>query len=77
MPSTARSTGSGTGRGGLWNIQTGATYQPSGALRTSLDLTKQRLVRDDTGGVAFDETVVTSRTAYQFMRFNLRARVDY
>jgi len=66
------------GAGDLWNIQAGTTFQPSGALRTSLDVTKQRLVRDDTNGVAFDETIVTSRTTYQFTRFTFaRARVDY
>ena len=66
------------GAGDLWNIQAGTTFQPSGTLRTSLDLTKQRLVRDDTNGVAFDETIVTSRTTYQFTRFTFaRARVDY
>ena len=63
------------GAGDLWNIQAGTTFQPSGALRTSLDLTKQRLVRDDTNGVAFDETILTSRTTYQFTRFTFaRAR---
>ena len=66
------------GAGDLWNIQGSVAYQPSGALRTSLDFTKQRLVRDDTGLVAFDENIVTSRTTYQFTRFTfLRARVDY
>ncbi|MFL6211505.1 MAG: DUF5916 domain-containing protein [Pyrinomonadaceae bacterium] len=66
------------GAGDLWNIQTSFAYQPSNALRTTLDYTKQRLVRDDTHRVAFDENIITSRTTYQFTRFTFaRARVDY
>ena len=54
------------------------TYRTSGAPRTSLDMTKQRLARDDTNGVACDETVVNSRTTCRFTRFAFaRARVDY
>ncbi|MCA1629979.1 MAG: carbohydrate binding family 9 domain-containing protein [Acidobacteria bacterium] len=66
------------GAGDLWNIQSSFVYQPSNALRTSLDYTKQRLVRDDTGRTAFDENIITSRTTYQFTRFLFaRARADY
>jgi hypothetical protein len=66
------------GGGDLWNIQTTFIYQPSAALRTSLDYAKQRLVRDDTHLTAFDENIITSRTTYQFTRFLFaRARVDY
>jgi hypothetical protein len=66
------------GPGNLWNIQTSFVYQPSNALRTSLDYTKQQLVRNDTHLTAFDENIITSRTTYQFTRFlAARARVDY
>ncbi len=66
------------GAGNLWNIQTSVSYQPNSALRTSLDYTKQRLVRNDTGRVAFDENIFVSRTTYQFTRFTFaRARLDY
>jgi hypothetical protein len=66
------------GAGDLWNIQATFVYQPSAALRTSLDYAKQRLVRDDTHLTAFDENIFTSRTTYQFTRFLFaRARVDY
>jgi hypothetical protein len=66
------------GGGNLWNIQTSFVYQPSNALRTSLDYTKQQLVRNDNGRTAFDENIITSRTTYQFTRFLFaRARVDY
>ncbi|HEV2705944.1 MAG TPA: DUF5916 domain-containing protein [Pyrinomonadaceae bacterium] len=66
------------GAGDLWNIQGSVTYRPSDALRTSFDFNKQRLVRDDTGRVAFDENIFTSRTTYQFTRFLFaRGRIDY
>jgi len=66
------------GAGNLWNIQTSVSYQPNSALRTSLDFTKQRLVRNDTGRVAFDENIFISRTTYQFTRFTFaRVRLDY
>ncbi|MDT7542246.1 MAG: hypothetical protein QOE33_2150 [Acidobacteriota bacterium] len=66
------------GAGNLWNIQTTFVYQPSNALRTSLDYTKQQLVRNDTHLTAFDENIITSRTTYQFTRFlAARARIDY
>ncbi len=66
------------GAGDLWNLQASFAYQPSNALRSTLDYTKQRLVRDDTHRVAFDENIITSRTTYQFTRFTFaRVRVDY
>jgi hypothetical protein len=66
------------GAGNLWNIQTSVSYQPNSALLTRLDYTKQRLVRNDTRRLAFDENIITSRTTYQFTRFTFaRARLDY
>jgi hypothetical protein len=54
------------------------TYQPTEALRLSLVYTKDRLVRNDTGRVAFDQNIATVRATYQFTRFTfLRARLDY
>ncbi len=54
------------------------SYQPTPALLTSLGYTKSRLVRRDTGRVAFDENIYVWRTTYQFTRFTFaRARVDY
>jgi hypothetical protein len=54
------------------------TYQPTEALRLSLVYTKDRLVRNDTGRVAFDQNIATLRATYQFSRFTfLRARLDY
>ncbi|MCA1817704.1 MAG: carbohydrate binding family 9 domain-containing protein [Acidobacteria bacterium] len=66
------------GAGKLWNIQGSVVYQPSNALRTSLDYTKQQLVRDDTRLTAFDDNIYSARATYQFTRFlAARARVDY
>jgi hypothetical protein len=53
-------------------------YQPTDALRLSLDYTKDRLTRNDTKLVAFDDNIYSLRTTYQFSRFTFaRARVDY
>jgi hypothetical protein len=66
------------GPGNQWFAQMTIIYQPTDALRTSLDYTKSRLVRNDTRRVAFDSNIYTSRTTYQFTRFAFaRARLDY
>lgn len=54
------------------------TYQPTSALRVDFDYTKNRLVRNDTGLVAFDDNIYAIRSTYQFSRFTfVRARIDY
>jgi hypothetical protein len=54
------------------------TYQPTNALRMSLDYTKERLVRRDTNLVVFDDNIYSFHATYQFTRFTFtRARVDY
>ena len=54
------------------------TYQPTDALRISLDYTKDKLTRYDTGRVAFDDNIWALRATYQFTRFTFaRTRVDY
>jgi hypothetical protein len=56
----------------------GVTYKASNALNMQLSFSKNRLVRDDTGRVAFDTNIASLRTTYQFTRFAfLRARLDY
>jgi hypothetical protein len=56
----------------------GFSYKPTSALRMSLDYTKDRLRRYDTGLVAFDDNIYVLRASYQFTRFAFaRARVDY
>jgi hypothetical protein len=62
----------------FWNIAGSFVYQPSNALRMSLDYTKQQLVRDDTHLTAFDDNIYSARATYQFTRFLFaRGRVDY
>ncbi|HKP36539.1 MAG TPA: DUF5916 domain-containing protein, partial [Pyrinomonadaceae bacterium] len=54
------------------------TYKPTSALQMSLNYTKARLRRYDTGLVAFDDNIVALRGTYQFSRFVFaRARIDY
>ena len=61
----------------LW-IQTTIRYQPTSAFRTQLDFTRRRMVRQDTGKVAFIERIYSSRTTYQFSRNTFaRLRLDY
>jgi hypothetical protein len=66
------------GKGNQLRLEAGGSYQPTNALRLSLDYTKERLVRSDTGLVAFDENIFALRGTYQFTRFTFaRARIDY
>jgi hypothetical protein len=66
------------GPGDFLSFQASFVYQPTAALKTSLDFNKQRLVRYDTGRVAFDENIISLRSTYQFTRFIFaRGRVDF
>src|SRR5215468_1994002 len=66
------------GPGTSLNVEGNFTYKPTDALRLSLNYTKSRLERYDTGRVAFDDNIYSWRTTYQFTRFLFaRSRVDY
>ncbi|MGI9036130.1 MAG: DUF5916 domain-containing protein [Pyrinomonadaceae bacterium] len=66
------------GRGQEYDLQAGVTYKPIDPLRVSLDYTKSRLDRYDTGKTAFDVNIFTLRSTYQFTRFIFaRTRIDY
>lgn len=66
------------GPGSSLDMSVGFSYQPTNALRASLDYTKSRLRRNDTGLLAFDENIFSFRSTYQFTRFVFaRARIDY
>ncbi|HEX8560557.1 MAG TPA: DUF5916 domain-containing protein [Pyrinomonadaceae bacterium] len=66
------------GPGNQLDLSANVTWQPTDALRATLDYTKSRLVRNDTGLVAFDANIFSLRTTYQFTRFTFaRARVDF
>ncbi len=66
------------GKGNQLHFEGSFAYQPTNALRLSLDYTKDRLVRKDTDEVAYDDNIFTLRGTYQFTRFTFaRARLDY
>jgi hypothetical protein len=66
------------GPGRLLDITGSAFYQPTDALRVTLNYLKNRLTRDDTRLVAFDDDIYSLRATYQFTRFvAARARLDY
>ncbi|HEV7744757.1 MAG TPA: DUF5916 domain-containing protein [Pyrinomonadaceae bacterium] len=66
------------GAGDFLHIDGGVTFQPTTALSATLNFTKERLKRYDTGLVAFDENIVSLRTTYQFSRFLFaRGRIDF
>ena len=66
------------GAGNQWTVEGNFTYQPTDALRMSLNYNKARLVRRDTGLVAFDDDIYSLRSTYQFTRFIFaRGRIDY
>ncbi len=66
------------GPGRTMDIAASAAFVPTDALRLSLDYTRSRLVRNDTGLVAFDQNLYSVRTHYSFTRFAfVRARIDY
>ncbi|HJQ39565.1 MAG TPA: DUF5916 domain-containing protein [Thermoanaerobaculia bacterium] len=52
--------------------------QPVDAFRIAFDHTRNRLVRDDSGRIAFDEKLYSTQATYQFTRFAFaRVRADY
>lgn len=66
----------GTGRS--LSVAGRVELQPLDALRISFDHARNRLVRDDTGRVAFDELLYSTQATYQFTTFIFaRARLDY
>ena len=66
------------GPGKFFTAQAGVTYQPSTPLNFNLNFTKQRLRRNDTGLLAFDENIVSLKGTYQFTRFIFaRGRIDF
>lgn len=66
------------GPGKFFNMNAGITYQPSTPLNLTLSFTKQRLRRNDTHLLAFDENIVSLKGTYQFTRFIFaRGRIDF
>ena len=66
------------GPGSMFSMDATAGYQPTASLNFSFSFTKQRLRRDDTRLVAFDDNILSLKSTYQFTRFVFtRARVDF
>jgi hypothetical protein len=66
------------GPGKFFNFNAGLTYQPLTPLNINLSFTKQRLRRNDTRLLAFDENIVSLKGTYQFTRFLFaRGRIDF
>ncbi|HEY8563408.1 MAG TPA: carbohydrate binding family 9 domain-containing protein [Pyrinomonadaceae bacterium] len=66
------------GSGDQLFIESSFRYQPTTAFQTQLNYNKVRLVRNDTGRVAFDDNIFSSRSTYQFSRdLFARLRLDY
>ncbi len=66
------------GAGNLLDLSGDAFYQPTDAIRISVDYLKNRLVRNDTRRVAFDDNITSVLGTYQFTRFlAARVRIDY
>ena len=66
------------GAGNQLTIESTIRYQPTTAFQTQLNYTKRRMVRQDTGLLAFDENLFSSRSTYQFTRNTFaRLRLDY
>jgi len=66
------------GPGTSFNLELSGEYKPTNELTMSLNYSKNRLRRNDTGRLAFEDDIYSFRGTYQFTRFVfLRARVDY
>jgi hypothetical protein len=75
---TERAPGLDPGPGNQLFIESSIRYQPTTAFQTQLNFNKVRLVRSDTGRLAFDDNIFSSRSTYQFSRdFFARLRLDY
>ena len=73
-----QSAGLDPGPGDQLLIESTIRYQPTTAFQTQLNYTKRRMVRHDTGLLAFDDNLFSSRSVYQFTRdIFARLRVDY
>jgi hypothetical protein len=66
------------GPGNQLTIESQVRWQPTTAFQTQLNYNRRRLIRNDTGLVAFDENLFSSRSTYQFTRdIFTRLRLDY
>ncbi|MDX6290859.1 MAG: hypothetical protein QOH42_2658, partial [Blastocatellia bacterium] len=65
------------GPGSFLHFDATVNYRPMTPLNLSLSFTRERLRRYDTGLIAFDENIISTRATYQFTRFIFaRGRID-
>jgi hypothetical protein len=73
-----RKPGFDPGAGDQFFMESSLRYQPTAAWQAQINYTRTRLVRHDTGRVAFDDNVFSLRSTYQFTRNTFaRMRLDY
>lgn len=66
------------GAGDMLFIESSIRYQPTSAFQTQFNYNRRKLTRDDTGRIAFDDNIFSSRSTYQFSRnIFARVRLDY
>jgi hypothetical protein len=66
------------GAGDQFYLESSFRYQPTAAWQAQINYTRTRLVRNDTGKVAFDDNVFSLRSTYQFTKdIFARLRLDY
>src|SRR5882672_8590394 len=66
------------GPGTSFNFELSGNYKPTNELAMSLSYSRNRLKRNDTHLLAYQDDIYSFRSTYQFTRFLfLRARVDY
>jgi hypothetical protein len=66
------------GAAGTFDASLGMQYKPTNSLSTSLDYSRTRYRRNETGRTVFVDNIASLRATYQFTRFTfVRARVDY
>jgi hypothetical protein len=66
------------GAANTFDLGMSVSYQPTNALKTSLEYNRNRYKRNDTGRIVFIDNIYSSLTTYQFTRFmSARARIDY
>ena len=60
------------------DLEASVEYKPTAALRASLNYSRNRFTRNETGRTVFIDNISSLRATYQFTRFSsVRARLDY
>src|SRR6185369_4139806 len=66
------------GAANTFDMNFGGSYKFTNSFNASLDYSRNRFTRNETGRIVFVDNIYSLRSTYQFTRFTfLRARVDY